>query len=182
MKLHPITQELLEFKGTPEDLVEYIRKSDHIPKTHPHYSRVTRFLFPFWDYEISEQDLQVIFHLIDKYRSKRKNCDELKCKWEKIYREGWEYENIYDISLWSEHIIHSELWHDLVKGVRDKRMKRTIATEIREEFPKKTRLKKKLSHLNKHIDLCMEYEHSVQGLKRFSSIPQYLDYEEEWEE
>ena len=176
MKLHPITQEILEFKGTPEDLVEYIRKSDHI--RYASY-RSKGFFFPFWDYEISEQDLQKIFDLIDKYRSKRKNCDELKHKWEKIYREGWEYEYIGDIRHTSKHKIHSELAWDLVDGIRDKEKKRSIFRDVQKEFPGRKRLVDKLSNLSWHAAVHDLYESSVQDLKRFSSIPQYLDFEEE---
>ena len=178
MKLHPITQELLEFKGTPEDLVEYIRKSDHIRYARYGSRVLPHFFFPFWDYEISEQDLQKIFDLIDKYRSKRKNCDELKRKWEKIYREGWEYEYIGSIRHTSEHKIHSELFYDLIMGVRDKEMVRTIRRDFFKEFPFKRRLVEKLSNLRWHAALHDLYESSVQDLKQFSSIPQYLDFED----
>ena len=175
MKLHPITQEILEFQGTPEDLVKYIRTSDHIRYASYTYKG---FYFPFWDYEISEQDLQKIFDLIDKYRSKRKNCDELKSKWEKIYREGWEYEDFYDLNHHSAHIIHSELAWDLVDGIREKEKKRSIYRDVRKEFPNKKRLVDKLSNLRWHAALHDLYESSVQDLKQFSSIPQYLDFED----
>ena len=178
MKLHPITQEILEFQGTPEDLVKYIRTSDHIIYGNG-INGIQGFFFPLWDYEISDQDIQKIFDLIDKYRSKRKNCDELKSKWEKIYREGWEYEDFYDRNHHSAHIIHSELAWDLVDGIRDKEKKRSIYRDVKKEFPDRERLRTKLSDLKWHAEVQDKYECSARDLKRFSSIPQYLDFEEE---